>query len=76
MTHYSEFQNEDEYLFLPYSPFILNGIEKYSLSIDSDSTININMINLCYIGEYKCIIETSMQNISTLDDLSFELLEK
>ena len=34
------------------------------------------MINLCYIGTYKNIIQTSMKNISSLDDLSFDLLEK
>ena len=34
------------------------------------------MINLSYIGVYKNIIKTSMTNISSLDDLSFGLLEK
>ena len=76
MSYYTNFKSEDEYLFLPYSPFILNGIEKFNLSIDVNLTITINLINLYYIGTYKCIIQESMKNISSLDDLSFELLEK
>jgi hypothetical protein len=76
MKYYSEFQNEDEYLFLPYSPFILHDTEKFNLEINKDTIIKINLINLCYIGTNKNIIQTSMKNISLLDDFSFELLEK
>ena len=41
-----------------------------------DTNIIANLINLSYIGTYKDIIKTSMKNISSLDELSFSLLEK
>ena len=75
MKNYSSLQYEEEYLFLPYSPFILDSIEKYNIK-SKDSNICVNLINLSYIGTYKDIIKTSMKNISSLDDLSFSLLEK
>ena len=76
MEPYSKFQNEKEYLFLPYSPFIINNVEKKSLNIFGNTTIMINIINLSYIGVHLNLIDTSMKNIASLDDLSFELLEK
>ena len=76
MKYYSIYEQEEEYLFLPYSPFILKSAEKYSLNINDDSNIIINVINLSYIGTYQDIIKISMKNISSLDDLSFGLLEK
>ena len=76
MKNYSKIQIEEEYLFLPYSPFIIDSTENYSISISKDSNIFVNLINLSYIGTYKDIIKTSMKNISSLDDLSFNLLEK
>ena len=75
MKNYSLLQYEEEYLFLPYSPFILDSVEKYNIK-SKDSNICVNLINLSYIGTYKDIIKTSMKNISSLDDLSFSLLEK
>ena len=75
MKEFSYFQNEQEYLFLPYSPLILESAEKSKISFNN-SNINIYLINLTYIGIYKVIIEESMKNISSLDDLSFDLLEK
>jgi len=76
MRPYSQYQNEEEYLFLPYSPFIINYTKNYNISINGDSNITINLINLSYIGTYQNIIKESMKNISSLDDLSFGLLEK
>ena len=76
MKSYSQYQNEEEYLFLPYSPFIINSTKNYNIPINSDSNIAINLINLSYIGDYKDIIKESMKNISSLDELSFGLLEK
>ena len=75
MEYYSEYQNEKEYLFLPFSPFILKSTEKYNLQFNGENII-INSITLSYIGTYQNIIKTSMKNISSLDDLSFDLLEK
>ena len=76
MREYSKYENEEEYLFLPYSPFILESTDQYSISINNNSKFTVNLINLSYIGTRKEIIKTSMKNISSLDDLSFELLEK
>lgn len=76
MKNYSFFHNEEEYLFLPYSPFIIESTETYNYSLSDDIKILVNSINLSYIGNYKDIIKTSMKNISNLDDLSFSLLEK
>ena len=78
MKNYSIFKNEEEYLFLPYSPFIIDSAETYNISLnnDNDTNIFVNIINLSYIGTYKDIIKTSMKNISSLDELSFSLLEK
>ena len=76
MREYSKYENEEEYLFLPYSPFILESTDQYSISIDNNSKFTVNLINLSYIGTRKEIIKTSMKNISSFDDLSFELLEK
>ena len=75
MEEYSSFQNEKEYLFLPYSPFILESVEKSSIFVNN-ANINIYLINLNYIGTYKVIIDESIKNICSLDDLSFDLLEK
>ena len=76
MSEYTKYENEKEYLFLPYSPFILESTDQYSISIDNNSKFIVNLVNLSYIGTRKEIIKTSMKNISSLDDLSFELLEK
>ena len=65
--------SEEEYLFLPYSPFIQSSSEQYCIP---GVEIKVNLINLSYIGNYENIIKTSMKNISTLDELSFGLLEK
>ena len=75
MKNYSKFQIEEEYLFLPYSPFIIESMETYNISLTNDN-IFVHLINLSYIGTYKDIIKTSMKNISSLDELSFNLLEK
>ena len=76
MKNYSIFHDEEEYLFLPYSPFIIESTETYNYFLSKDINILVNLINLSYIGKYKDIIKTSMKNISNLDDLSFSLLEK
>ena len=73
MKEFTKFQSEEEYLFLPYSPFILSSSEQYCIP---GVEIKVNLINLSYIGNYENIIKTSMKNISTLDELSFGLLEK
>ena len=75
MDLYSNY-NEKEYLFLPYSPFFLNNIEKKSLYINENTTIIINIISLLYIGTHLNLIDESMKNIASLDNLSFEFLEK
>ena len=71
VKEYSKIKDEEEYLFLPYSPFIIESVKPHNYS-----DINIILINLSYIGNYQDIIKTSMKNISSLDDLSFGLLEK
>jgi len=76
MKNYSKFKNEEEYLFLPYSPFIIDSTETYNIPLTKDTNICVNLIDLSYIGTLKDIIKTSMKNISNLDELSFSLLEK
>jgi len=76
VKEFSKFQEEEEYLFLPYSPFVLESIEQISIPIDDNLGIAIYLIELSYIGIYKDIIKTSMKNISSLDDISFDLLKK
>ena len=76
MKNYSKFKNEEEYLFLPYSPFIIDSTETYNIPLTKDTNISVNLIDLSYIGTFKDIIKTSMKNISNLDELSFSLLEK
>lgn len=73
VKEFSRYKEEEEYLFLPYSPFVLESIEKIFISIDNNLNIVINLIELSYIGIYKDIIKTSMKNISSLDDISFDL---
>ena len=76
VKEFSKFKEEEEYLFLPYSPFVLESIEKKNIPIDNNLNIVINVIELSYIGNYKNIIKISMTNISSLDEISFDLLKK
>jgi len=76
VKEFAKYQEEEEYLFLPYSPFVLESIKQISIPIGNNLDILTNLIELSYIGIYKDIIKTSMKNISSLDDISFDLLKK